>query len=254
VHGQAITHFTISETTTSTGMAFGGAAPCYDTVLLDVVHVTGGINAGGAGCRNFTLTNSDVTGGPVSFGGDNPGPFIVQVTDLTDSSISFSESNGGQILDSHLVRTDISYGAQSSGGVVRGNTLEGSVVHWGESPNGTLDNNVLTNGSRFEIQNVEHMKIRGNQITGSTVDGMQLQWASPPADVEISGNTVRNSLGAGIHLFPGGPSQILVANNHTSDNGEFGIVVPRDGVSSVVDGGGNTSVNNPGGCQGVTCS
>jgi hypothetical protein len=252
VHGFAISNVAISDLTTNTGMVFGGAAGAYNGVTLDVVHVTGGVNASANGGRNFTITNSSVTDGPVNFGGDNPGPFTVQLTDLTNSGISFSESNGGQILDSRLTNSDISYGAGSAGGVVRGNTLDGSVINWGESNGGTIDNNTLANGSRIEVRNSDQLKVRGNQITDSDVDGMQLQWNAPPGDVEISANTVRHSLGAGIHILPNGPAQITVANNHTFDNGEFGIVVPKG--STVIDGGGNTSVRNPGGCQGVVCS
>jgi PKD domain len=256
VHGLGISNVAISELTTNTGMVFGGLGTGYNGVTLDVVHVTGGVNASASGGRNLTITNSSVTGGPVNFGGDNPGPFTVQRTDLTNSSISFSESNGGQVRDSQLTNTNVSYGAGSANGVVSGNTLVGSVINWGESDGGTIDNNTLSDKSRIEVANSDNLKVTRNQITGSSVDGMQLQWSgAPPADVEISGNTVHDSLGAGIHILPNGVSQILVANNHTAGSGEFGILVspPSAGPGTVRDGGGNTAEERLG-CQGVTCA
>lgn len=55
----------------------------------------------------------------------------------------------------------------------------------------------------------------------------------------------------GLHVNVQAGSDIVISGNHTRHNAAYGI---RAEPGTVVDGGGNTSVGNPDGCLGVTCS
>jgi hypothetical protein len=132
-----------------------------------------------------------------------------------------------------------------------------------------------TTNSTITILGGLNTAITGGEFSGNTFDGAAAAgvFIQVPTvtGMTISGNTfLNNGFGAsgfgssdlplldsngslvddGLHITVSPGSDITVANNQTSRNADYGIeAIP----GTVIDGGGNTSLNDPSGCLGVTC-
>jgi len=89
--------------------------------------------------------------------------------------------------------------------------------------------------------------VTGMVISDNTLsnNGHRISFNSPLQD--INGSLVDD----GLHVTVPPGTDITVANNHTSNNADYGIEAQP---GTVIDGGGNASSNDPSGCLGVTCT
>ncbi len=255
-----------------TGDAF--VADAASRITLASVPITGGAISlfngfGPLVVKGCTLTNSGILLSEIL------GAAITN-NRLTDSVIDISQSDATLVRNNHLVRSTISY---SSGrdGVIRGNRISGATfgVDFADSTGQSsvqIERNTFTGNVigvrvvRDTLIEITDLTISFNTFRDNGAAGVLMQSAEAflgPFAIErnlflqngFNSGGRTDSAGRpvddGLHTDVPVGSRVVVANNTTVNNADFGIEALPDG--SVVDGGGNTSSGNPSGCAGVVC-
>ncbi len=255
---------------TITGFRDAIEAAGSDHLSVTRVRVSGASLSltGGTGplIRDSSLTNSNV--------------FLTGVRDaslkdnkLRSTAVVVNAASTAAIVDNSFVDSVVQQG--SGGTVVRGNSFTGTSAVFA-NPDGVTRYLTII-GNRFtgnpigvvvdtDLSQIRHLTIAGNTFRRDERAGVFLQSATAPAGrYTIRGNrfigngfnsTQTDSAGRtindGLHTNLPVGSNVVVSDNNTRDNAEFGIEALPAG--SVIDGGGNTSRGNPAGCAGVHCS
>ncbi|HEX6341377.1 right-handed parallel beta-helix repeat-containing protein [Umezawaea sp.] len=114
------------------------------------------------------------------------------------------------------------------------------------------------------IVRLDNGVIRGNTFSNMASAGLTVNLDTPLAGrVVVEHNTFTangfrpstwdkggNVIDAGAHFYLPSGGDLVVRDNHSADNHAYGYWAQP---GTVVDGGGNTSVNNPLGCLGIAC-
>jgi hypothetical protein len=227
---------------------------------------------------NNPATEIETSGGDLlisgtTISGANPSPANGSAILSGDVTIEQSslvrmavEWTGGLVVeDSQLTYSNIAAATDQSGSLsakLTGNTFSGGswccIGH-------TVSAVTILGEPGVEIIGVE---ISRNTIADADAAGAFIQTsASTVTGMVISGNTFSNNghrqsvnsplldingslVDDGLHITVPPGTDITVANNHTSNNADYGIEAQP---GTVIDGGGNVSSNDPSGCLGVTC-
>jgi PKD repeat protein len=266
---------------TGTGLTIIGAFPGHLEGDRARNVVFSGVTVGPVP-RNFTYAAQFRNGSSVSF---NAGSAVhgYAFTCESGGTCNFLNSSvdlfglycGAGVMPSVLMRnTTISVTEFGSGCNVRLENNPWAGITYLDTSVGTFTGNTFTGGS-MEIR-VGQINATGNTFRGvffymgrgvlsnnTFRGGKSALWLDQIAEgatigpLTISGNlftqatSVGGSPGDGLTIdLPPGPA-IIVTGNTASDNARYGICVQS---GTVVDGGGNVSINNPSGCQGVSCS
>ncbi|MFD8500165.1 PKD domain-containing protein [Amycolatopsis sp. NPDC059657] len=156
--------------------------------------------------------------------------------------------------------------AHADNNVLTGNTFEG-VTTMILTSRSTITGNIFRNAKLqgLSVTGGTQGLISGNQFLNSYASGIRVDfgWLPGPGSLEISGNEF---VGNGFRPPDGEygkdgllvgeiskeyPFTIVIKNNHTKNNAQFGINATP---GTVIDGGGNTSSGDPMGCRGVVCT
>jgi hypothetical protein len=175
---------------------------------------------------------------------------------------SFSDCGSATISDNSAVDLfDLHVGALT----ISGNTINGPMGGFTIDYRGSYQ----ISGNTFSFPGVGRLLIlggrgtvTGNTFNGSPYCGLHLNAVTTiTGPIVISENTFTNnghssaggscSPGDGLQIHANPGANITVSKNHTENNAVYGI---RVASGTVIDGGGNTSVGDPSGCLGVTCS
>jgi hypothetical protein len=221
------------------------------------------------GCRIL-----GTAGGPgVHFGLDSQ-PATVRDNTFTRSALSFSQSDGAHVEGNTFADTRLFLEVFSAGNAVAGNTFRGAAagVVLDETITGVSITGNRFIGNRLGVDATDpgwpSGTIAGNTFGRNGAAGILIDATRAPASgqsLEISDNLLVSngfrsgglldragrSVDDGIHLAVPVGSAITLAGNRTRHNADRGIEAQP---GTVIDGGGNTSAGEPGGCLGVACT
>jgi hypothetical protein len=180
---------------------------------------------------------------------------------------------------SQLTRTDVSavkpvnddFSGEKVTAKMTGNRFSGGGVHISAgSFHGPYP--PLYDGPIFSLPFDDPAEFVGVEITGNTFDGadsagvfIQIPAEVAVTDMVISGNTFIDNghrpvwgrdlngslVNDGLHIAVARGADVTVSGNRTSGSADYGI---EAAPGTVIDGGGNTSSNDPNGCLGVACA
>jgi nitrous oxidase accessory protein NosD len=222
---------------------------------------------------DITVDHTTVSGGAGILLAD--GGMTLAHDTLTDAPINTSEAGGVTITHSVLNSSPIDVGFEAfvfttiSHNLITGAAVGISIEF--PSIDATISGNVFRNDrigveSAAPLATISTTKITGNAFINDFAAGVLLDTTGPSRiPLVISGNrfvhdgfssngltdSAGNPVMDGLHINSAPGSDIVISGNHTRHNAAYGI---RAVPGTVVDGGGNTSVGNPDGCLGVTCS
>ncbi|WP_030437750.1 right-handed parallel beta-helix repeat-containing protein [Actinoplanes subtropicus] len=192
------------------------------------------------------------------------------------SGISLIESGPMTFRDNTVVASPLNLDVQSGGATISHNQFrdaDSAIVLGVRSTSATIDDNTFTNNgigiglaeradTPIDGLNIVNNVFESNRAAGIYLDATAIVPGGPMMLIggnHLIGNGRRSngrtdSLGRpvndGVHLVVPANSGLVLRNNETRDNADYGI---EAGTGTVTDGGGNTSRNNPSGCSGVRC-
>lgn len=222
---------------------------------------------------DITVDHTTVSGGAGILLAD--GEMTLEHDTITGTPISTTEAGGVTITHCMLNNSPIEAGFEAFvfTNISHNHITDAAVAISLEYPSidATISDNVFRN-DRIGVQSVAPVaaisttKITGNRFVDDGVAGILLDTPGTSKNpLMISGNrfvhdgftplfpndSAGNPVQDGLHINASPGSDIVISDNRTRDNASYGI---RAIPGTVVDGGGNTSVGNPNGCLGVTCS
>ena len=236
-------HVTCGQTITVSTTLDSNVGPCADGLIIGADNITLDLN-------QFSVIGTTAVG-------DGPGILISGRTGVTvrngtvtgfDSGVSIEGGSGNTLTRLRLVDNrgagDYGEGALlffTSGNTVTDNVVRNNGPYGGISllrastnlveRNAIMNNNQsTTNTSGIRLENIgvnasNSNTIRGNSISGSGLDGIQL--FARASDNLISRNVVTGSNRDGINVFAGG-NRNIIEDNQTRNNG-FG-PIPGSGI------------------------
>lgn len=212
----------------------------------------------------LAVTGTTITGGTDSFT-DGLATAFYTSDHITDSALYLNTGGNDQIEDN--VFTDSAVREQSSGGQLQitGNEMDNAAIGLLVQSTGadvisgnTFKNNVI--GAEIsETEGIQGDTFSSNTFSGNKDSGLYID--STLANVgTITSNTVTSNglapdgqvdatghpLIDGIDIDQPASGGVSVKGNHTKKDGGFGIWIQE---GSVTNGGGNTSTNDPDGCN-----
>jgi hypothetical protein len=222
----------------------------------------------------LTMTRTTILGGSVSLVNS------LQSTTISDSSVHqgviFSNQSNNILLDRDILIQGSVEAINTFTLTVRHSRISGGGVNiLGEDRDVLVTRNVFTDNNVGVLSapfpgtiDILRATISRNLFIGNDTAGVWLEGrtgGAPTGTFKVIGNkfvnnghradiltdVFGNTVNDGLHIDTAGPSGVVVAGNHTSGNADHGIEAQP---GSVIDGGGNTSHNDPQGCLGVICS
>ncbi|MBM7774696.1 hypothetical protein JOD54_004900 [Actinokineospora baliensis] len=246
--------------------------PHSDVDIADST-ITGSFTASGSVGRSGSLIRSTITGARVDFSSGWNG-FLLRDNRFQSSTVDFSQSDGGVLVENTFTDSTVTI-SSSNNTDIRKNTFRGSqtALRLASEPQQNTNiayNTFESNGVGIRVVDnstapLRGTSIRGNTFTGNTTAGIWATLQAASTDlVTIEANTLTGNghspngtvdtqgslVNDGIHIDAAAGNNLRLTRNTTRDNADHGIEATP---GSVVDGGGNTTANNPAGCRGVLC-
>ncbi|GIJ49609.1 hypothetical protein Val02_64950 [Virgisporangium aliadipatigenens] len=242
-----------------------------DDVSLTGVTVNGGEIRLFSNSTGFAIIGGTFTGVTVSIRGNGAS---ARGMTMTDSTLSLNESNGFVLENGTLSGSTVAIDNNSVGATITGSTFQNAQtgLNLGWAPDVWVEGNTFA-GNRIGVDinlagnagtKIFNNIFRNNRAAGLVYEIRQEPLTSMPGN-QFAGNTfdgnghdsggLRDGAGRpvndGLHIFGLSDPRVVVRDNTTRNNADFGIEVAS---GAVTDGGGNDSAGDPNGCLGVVCT